>query len=191
MNKKDIILVVIISIIIFIILNNTINKTNNKEHLTPASNEALQNLSSIYNSSNMVTTNLTVTGNFNLLPRGVIVAWSIQNTIPAGWALCDGNNGTPDLRNRFIAGTTPDRIGQTGGSAFQTLTVGNLPPHSHNIITHTGRPQNDGSGGNMKSIPYHWKSFSPDEIPRTDTVGSAQPFSILPPYITLAYIMKL
>lgn len=40
-----------------------------------------------------------------LLPRGTIVAWSgSKNTIPAGWALCEGLNGTPDLRDRFIVG---------------------------------------------------------------------------------------
>ena len=37
----------------------------------------------------------------NLLPRGCIIAWN-GNTPPKGWALCDGANGTPDLRGRFI-----------------------------------------------------------------------------------------
>ena len=39
------------------------------------------------------------------LPKGIIVSWygSIKE-IPKGWALCDGNNTTPDLRNRFIIG---------------------------------------------------------------------------------------
>jgi microcystin-dependent protein len=51
--------------------------------------------------------NLTITGelkvdkNFNYLPRGMIVAWS-GLTAPTGWAMCDGFNGTPDLRGRFI-----------------------------------------------------------------------------------------
>lgn len=38
-----------------------------------------------------------------LVPPGVIVAWwGSTDAIPSGWALCDGTNGTPDLRGRFI-----------------------------------------------------------------------------------------
>ena len=43
----------------------------------------------------------------NAIPSGVIVMWSGSiDSIPEGWALCDGNNGTPDLRDRFILGTS-------------------------------------------------------------------------------------
>ena len=45
--------------------------------------------------------NVTFKQNVNILPRGTIVAWN-HTTAPAGWALCDGQNGTPDLRGRFI-----------------------------------------------------------------------------------------
>ena len=39
------------------------------------------------------------------LPTGVIVMWSgAVSTVPSGWALCNGQNGTPDLRDRFIVG---------------------------------------------------------------------------------------
>jgi len=45
--------------------------------------------------------NLTVTGSFNYLPRGTIVAFN-STTAPNGWTLCDGSNGSPDLRGKFI-----------------------------------------------------------------------------------------
>jgi len=45
--------------------------------------------------------NVTFKEKVNILPRGTIVAWN-EETAPAGWALCDGQNGTPDLRGRFI-----------------------------------------------------------------------------------------
>lgn len=40
-------------------------------------------------------------------PRGIIVMWGGKLiNIPTGWALCDGNNGTPDLTDRFIVGVS-------------------------------------------------------------------------------------
>lgn len=47
-------------------------------------------------------------------PPGMIVIWS-GATIPTGWALCDGANGTPDLRGRFIyGGSSGDTTGTQG-----------------------------------------------------------------------------
>jgi len=55
----------------------------------------------------------------NVLPSGVILIWSgAPAAIPAGWVLCDGNNGTPDLSDKFIKGTTQvAHVGNIGGSA--------------------------------------------------------------------------
>lgn len=49
---------------------------------------------------------------------GIICLWSGAIVdIPNGWALCDGNNGTPDLRDRFIMGAGGSKNpGQTGGT---------------------------------------------------------------------------
>ena len=60
-----------------------------------------------------------------LLPSGCILLWSgAADTIPAGFALCDGENGTPDLRGRFVvgAGGSDYSVGATGGTAVETLT---------------------------------------------------------------------
>lgn len=69
------------------------------------------------------------------IPSGVIVMWSgtIAN-IPSGWYICDGNNGTPNLTDRFVIHADADaagtnNVGDTGGS--NTIAEGQLPSHSH------------------------------------------------------------
>lgn len=40
-----------------------------------------------------------------VIPTGLICLWSgAADALPAGWALCNGSNGTPDLRGRFLVG---------------------------------------------------------------------------------------
>lgn len=67
------------------------------------------------------------------LPSGIIAMWSgVASAIPSGWYLCDGNNGTPDLRNRFIVGAgSTYQPGNTGGSDSVTLTTEQMPSHTH------------------------------------------------------------
>ena len=59
------------------------------------------------------------------LPRGIITMWSgATNAVPSGWALCDGNNGTPNLKDRFIVGAGQSYgVGNTGGSITRTPSV--------------------------------------------------------------------
>ena len=59
------------------------------------------------------------------------------NNIPKGWFICDGTNGTPDLRGVFIVGYDNRKqdyndIGKTGGEEFTTLTEEQIPSHTHN-----------------------------------------------------------
>ena len=56
--------------------------------------------------------NLKVIGGFNLIPRGSIMMW-YGTTAPAGWVLCDGQNGTPDMRNRLTYGGSGSNTGAT------------------------------------------------------------------------------
>ena len=59
--------------------------------------------------------------------------WSgASDAIPSGWLLCNGENNTPDLRNRFIVGAgSRYSVGNTGGSDSVTLTTEQMPSHSH------------------------------------------------------------
>ena len=55
---------------------------------------------------------------YNHMPAGIIVMWnSSVATIPTGWQLCNGTNGTPDLRDRFVIGAGSSyAVAATGGS---------------------------------------------------------------------------
>lgn len=65
------------------------------------------------------------------LPAGVIVMWGgLVANIPSGWLLCNGQNGTPDLRDRFIKGANGEP-GGTGGAATHTHA-------DHAALTHSG-----------------------------------------------------
>lgn len=84
--------------------------------------------------------------------RGIIVMWSgLLSQIPEGWVLCDGQNGTPDLRDKFIVGAGREyTIGDTGGEKEVTLTVSQLPSHNHTagyagVHSHTGSTNTTGS----------------------------------------------
>jgi len=71
----------------------------------------------------------------SVLPMGVILMWGGSVvSIPTGWQLCNGSNGTPDLRDRFIVGAgTAYAPGATGGSNSVTLDTTQLPIHAHGL----------------------------------------------------------
>lgn len=82
------------------------------------------------------------------IPKGVIVMWSgTKATIPTGWGLCDGTNGTPNLIDRFVFGAV--NAGTTGGSNSLTLTTANIPSHTHTTGSHTHT-----FSGNTSSTPH-------------------------------------
>lgn len=69
-----------------------------------------------------------------MVPIGTIAIWySSVATIPDGWRLCNGNYGTPDLRDKYLrcAGLTYNP-NDTGGSTTHHHTF-TSPGHSHNI----------------------------------------------------------
>ena len=134
------------------------------------------------------------------LPAGVILMWSGDPaTIPSGWALCDGSNGTPDLLGRFVRGTdsSTELPGTTGGDDTYTLSVLELPSHSHGVNdpghSHGASSQsgNDGGAG-ANSHPHSSGSTGSSGTGISITpAGDGQPFDNRPAYYELAYIMKL
>ena len=135
--------------------------------------------------------------------------WS-GSSAPSGWSLCNGSNGTPDLRNRFIVasgGTYSE--GATGGAATVTLTTAQMPSHNHtastgdagghshttnfsSVVTQPGGNETPGGGGRgeyqnilIDPVGDHAHSVG------VGNSGSDQPHENLPPYYALAFIMRI
>ena len=89
------------------------------------------------------------------IPSGFIGMWSgLISNIPSGWYLCNGQNGTPDLRNKFVIGAHHDAGGtqKTTITGSSTLSGGSkdatLVSHSHTINNHTHSFSASTTGGN-------------------------------------------
>jgi len=151
----------------------------------------------------------------HLVPPGAIIMWSGSiNDIPVGWALCDGRNGTPDLRDRFIVGAGGSyNVGDTGGANTVTLNTNQIPSHSHGagtlttnttgshshtyqhalrhmqIRTEGGQTWVSGGieGSQTNSDGDHKHTISGS----TSSTGGGQAHENRPPYYALCFIMKL
>jgi hypothetical protein len=135
------------------------------------------------------------------IPTGGIIIWSGSvGAIPSGWALCNGSNGTPDLRSRFVVGAgSAYNVAATGGSANAVVVS-----HTHSITdpTHRHNSQYDGrtpSGidgigagseiGGMGTSYTYPTTYSATGI-TVNSTGQSGVDANLPPYYALAYIMK-
>lgn len=138
-----------------------------------------------------------------LIPSGVVVMWSgAVNAIPAGWALCNGQNGTPDLRGRFIVGYDPNDgdyngIGKNGGEKKVKLTVDEMPAHRHKFLSDdqiSGKNDtyaHDCDGYNRYNFDFDSSGGTRGRTYQNESVGGSQSHENRPPYYALAYIMKL
>lgn len=125
---------------------------------------------------------------------GTLIMWSgALATIPTGWALCDGANGTPDLRDRFIRGASDGQApGETGGATMHSHTISN---HTHSFSDSTSSDASGSSvspsflGAEVASPHNHDHSVSGT----TGNPGSPSTASVahLPPFFKLAFLMKL
>ena len=158
-------------------------------------------------------TTLNANGAVNFLPLGVIVMWSgAVADIPTGWALCDGSNNTPDLRNRFVIGAGDAyAVDLTGGSA-NAIVVSHTHPatssvtdpgHKH-TITRTGvtmdnpnvsgatgiYPYDISAGGASSDAGVVSRETGITVSTTVSTAGVSGTGENLPPYYALAYIMR-
>jgi microcystin-dependent protein len=155
------------------------------------------------NVSTGTVTAITFIGN-GTIPIGGIVMWS-GTSIPSGWALCNGQNNTPDLRDRFVIGSANlYAVGASGGSKDAIVVSHNHtatslvtdPGHTHGVnnvaVEYTG-----GVGGNNTNLgPANLNLTTTNNttgITVTTTIGSTGSSATnanLPPYYALAFIMR-
>lgn len=156
-----------------------------------------------------VGTDLKVTGTIKAksfegvgaVPKGSILMWSGNPAqLPAGWVLCDGTNGTPDLKGRFIVGYDPSDADyntpkKTGGQKVHALTVAEMPTHAHSgqTASHSLSLKVTGSAGSTHGLAAaaNWgtKDFVHKHSFTTASQGSGAAHENRPPYYVMAYIM--
>lgn len=140
-----------------------------------------------------------------IVAPGTITIWGgYASAIPYGWLLCDGTNGTPDLRSRFVYGAGGDSntkmsystgwnavsghlsVGVVGGEEMHVLTIPEMPNHSHfyqRHIVYAEQVPRDNADINYMASP----SLASYE---TGAMGGNQAHNIMPRFLALCYIMK-
>ena len=125
----------------------------------------------------------------NIFPRGMIISFN-SNVPPLGWTLCNGLNGAPDLRGRFVLGSgqgtslTNRNINTIGGEENNTLTVAQMPSHNHSKSYPIHNYPGSGGGGYLYAGEI--QSWGDSQY-----TGGSQPHNNMPPFYVLTYIMKL
>ena len=163
--------------------NNIINEQN------------IQNLI-IGNLHNAISSNM-------IFAKGMILAWyGFINDVPNKWAICNGQNGTPDLRNKFIMGVGDiSNFGKIGGKSSIKLKKDNLPPigaGSFSSDSHGGAFHHKSNGIVKYKSKYSVsvKGGAPDGWGSNYLIDlnegmKSTPVDIMNPYYALFYIMKL
>ena len=150
--------------------------------------------------------------------RGIIM-WS-GTTTPPNWALCNGQNGTPDLRGRFVLGSgagtglTSRSLSQTGGAETVTLTEAQMPTHSHDVSGNYTTTDNGLHSHTVNSLVHSYyqsgydgqysgyNGFASVSTTQAGThnhtvrisetpKGSSNAHENMPPFYVLAFIMRI
>ena len=162
--------------------------------VTPASGDS---------STKFATTAFVAGATGTSFPSGGIIMWNGSvASIPAGWYLCNGSNGTPDLRNRFVVGAgSTYAVAATGGSADAIVVS-----HSHSASSNVSDPghnhtigfqnytidSNAGSAGLVRQGSSNTSTQTTGISVSTSisSTGASGTNANLPPYYALCYIMK-
>lgn len=135
------------------------------------------------------------------LPIGAIIAWE-NLAIPSGWAVCDGLNGTPDLRDKFVRGAGVDGdVRAAGGAATHTHSNPNTDAraaHNHggskaaSVGAGGAEWATVGSGLTTASAGHNHNATIGISAggAHSHTVGDTGAASTLPRYVTRVFIRR-
>ncbi|KPJ66518.1 MAG: hypothetical protein AMJ43_07750 [Coxiella sp. DG_40] len=126
-------------------------------------------------------------------------ALSISNAVTKstlqsrGWAICDGTTPesqgvsdatittTPNLEEKFIRMSSDETSGNTGGEATHTLTIAEMPAHTHEVDCSVFA----GTAADARCGGENGETFS------TNSTGGGEAHNNLPPYYELVYFIKV
>jgi hypothetical protein len=164
------------------------------------------------NNTQIATTAFATAAAAAAFPVGGIILWSGSvASIPSGWALCNGSNGTPDLRNRFVVGAgSTYAVNATGGSADAIVVSHTHTATSTSTVTDPGHKHNlEGYGKDGTTFQYpdlegrgSFRTITNGVVTNTTGItvatsttnastGSSGTNANLPPYYALCFIQKL
>lgn len=203
----------IIIVLIFLIIKLAIDNFYNYDSLSNAENftlssptsgvvskEGRENINSVFSSDTIYATNL-VADSLNLIKPKTIIMWhGSSSNIPKGWALCDGNNGTPNLLNNFIMA---NKLGPAASKQASINISGSVLPgseHDHNVSTTQGLYYTDINATNKKKAlgmgkyanPMAAYSLNPDSTHTHASINiNSTSIKLKPKWASLVFIMKL
>ena len=159
--------------------------------------QSLEATSLVVNGNITASTSGSLSG-YGVTPVGGIIMWSGSPAdIPDGWALCDGrtSNGrtTPNLSGKFIVGYSSsdsdyNPVGKTGGEKKHTLTVAEMPSHTHNMKF---KSYDLAASWKDQRNFYTVSKGTEDQTKTSESAGSGQSHENRPPYYALCFIMRV
>lgn len=151
----------------------------------------------------------------SLVPIGGIIFWS-GTTLPSNWHICDGTNGTPDLRGRFIVGASTAYPADSTGGSKNAVVVSHThvisdhthtvidPGHVHSYIDLTLGNTPSGNGGTLGGTAGDTAAVTKNTSSENSNISIAAAVNVtanvegvsgidanLPPFYALAYIMRV